>query len=60
MEHINAKVVLSVDVCSIRDKKLTSIRISFERSKMKGCKAVTMVFLIDPSCDVIFNHPRRY
>ena len=58
MEHINAEVVLSVDVCSIRDKKLTSIGISFERSEMKGSEAVTMVFLIDPCCDVIFNHPR--
>ena len=58
VEHINAKVVLCVDVCTVLDKNLTCIGIALERSEVEGCETITMILLIDPSCDVIFYHPR--
>ena len=60
VEHINAKVVLCMNICTMLDKNLTCIGISFERSKVEGRETITMVLLVDPSCNVIFYHPWLY
>ena len=60
VEHIDAKVVLCVDVCTMLDKNLTGIGVTLERSKVKGCETITMVLLVDPGCNVVFYHSRRY
>ena len=59
MEHIDAKVVLCVYVCTVLYKNLTGIGVSFEGSEVQGREAITMVLLVDPGRDVIFYHPRR-
>ena len=54
MEHIDAKVVFSVNVCTMLNKNLTGIGVSLERSKVEGRETITMVLLVDPSRDIIF------
>ena len=59
VDHIDAKVVLCVDVCTMLDKNFTRIRVTLERSEVKGCEAITVVLLVDPGCNVVFYHPGR-
>ena len=60
VEHIDAKVVFCMYVCTMLNKNLTGIGVSLERSEVKGCETITVVLLVDPGCDVIFYHPRLY
>ena len=60
MEHIDAEIVFGVDICTMLDKDLTGIWVALERSKVEGSKAIAVVLLVDPVCDVMFSHTRLY
>jgi len=53
MEHIDTKVILSMNVCSLQNEDLAQVRISSEGCKVEGCKAITMVLLIDPVSELL-------
>ena len=57
MEHIDAKVVFSVNVCTILDENLTGIGVALEGSEVEGCEAIAVILLVYPGGDVIFYHP---
>lgn len=54
MKHVDTIVVLSMDVSAMRDKQLSTIRVSFERCKVEGREAIAAIFLIDPCCQLLW------
>ena len=48
MQHVNPKIVLSINVSAKVDQELTSVWITLEGRKMQRSEPVTIVLLIDP------------
>ncbi len=59
MQHIDTKVVLSVDVCSMINQKLTNVWVALERGEMQSCKAIPVVLLVDPRGDLLLQEVLR-
>ena len=53
MEHIDTKIILCVNICSLHNEELAHVRTSSEGSKVERCEAITMVLLIYPFCELL-------
>ena len=53
MEHIDTKIILSMDICSFQNQELAHIRIPSEGGEVEGCETIAVVLLIDPVCELL-------
>jgi len=56
MQHINAIVVLSIDITPSLKQEIDERNISSEAGKVKSSEAIVIGFLVDPLVDLIFSN----
>ena len=60
MKHVDSKIILGVNVCTMVDQQFTHIWIALKRGEVQRCKAITVVLHINPLCNLLLQQVLLY